>query len=321
MASYLDDVSLTPAPRVNGARRDLMKIAGITAAASVLATAGATSFAATSSAWDKTFPKNGNVVQQKVNFTNRLGINLVGDLYMPKSLDRLKKSPAIIVGHPFGGIKEQTSGLYAQELAARGFITLAFDASYQGESGPAKPHFIPSPEAYVEDFSAAVDYLGVHSHVDRNRIGVIGICGSGGWVLSAAQIDPRMKAIATVSMYDIGQAQRQGLNQEPDRASEKQRLQAAAEQRWADFASGSTTYGNGIVDKLTADTDPVSREFYEYYRTPRGQHPRGTNALAISSTGALFQFDALTHIEAIAPRPILFVMGDTAHSRIFSEQA
>ena len=164
----------------------------------VLFSMSSIAFAADSLAWDKTFPPGDKVTVEKVSFYNRLGINLVGNMYLPKSVDRSKKSPAIIVGHPFGGVKEQSSGLYAQKMAERGFISLAFDASYNGESG-GQPRSIASPEAFVEDFSAAVDFLGTRPFVNRNRIGVIGVCGSGGFAISAAQIDPRMKAIATVS--------------------------------------------------------------------------------------------------------------------------
>src|SRR6266567_420366 len=176
----------------------------------VLFSTSSVAFAADSLAWDKTFPQSDKVNHEKVSFYNRLGINLVGDLYIPKSIDRSKKSPAIIVGHPFGGVKEQTSGLYAQQMAERGFVTLAFDNSYGGESG-GQPRAIASPEAFVEDFSAAVDHLGSNSMVDRDRIGVIGVCASGGWAVSAAQIDHRIRALATVSMYDMGRLSRQGL--------------------------------------------------------------------------------------------------------------
>jgi fermentation-respiration switch protein FrsA (DUF1100 family) len=168
-----------------------------------------------------------------VSFYNRLGINLVGDVYIPTNLDRSRRHPAIVVGHPYGGVKEQTSGLYAQTMAERGFVTLAFDASYSGESG-GQPHFIASPEALVEDFSAAVDYLGTNAFVDRGHIGVIGICGSGGFSLAAAQIDPRIKAVATVSMYDIGQGNRQGLAESLDVAALKKSVDAIAAQRWAE---------------------------------------------------------------------------------------
>ena len=187
----------------------LLAGAGALVLAALSATASNAS-AQSTLAWDKTFPQSARVAHQKVTFLNRLGISLVGDLYVPKNVDRSRRHPAIIVGHPYGGVKEQTSGLYAQTMAERGFVTLAFDASYNGESG-GQPHFIASHEAFVEDFSAAVDYLGTNALVDRERIGIIGVCGSGGFSLAAAQVDPRIKAVATVSMYDIGQATRQGL--------------------------------------------------------------------------------------------------------------
>src|SRR6266699_2768418 len=196
----------------------------------VLFSTSSIAFAADSLAWDKTFPQSDKVNHEKVSFYNRLGINLVGDLYIPESIDRSKKSPAIIVGHPFGGVKEQTSGLYAQQMAERGFVTLAFDASYNGESG-GQPRSIASPEAFVEDFNAAVDFLGTRPLVDRNRIGVLGICGSGGFVISAAKIDPRMKAIATVSMYDMGGVNRNGLKHSLTLEQRKKIIKEAAEQR------------------------------------------------------------------------------------------
>ena len=161
-------------------------------------------------AWDKTFPHSDKVIHQKVSFHNRLGINLVADLYIPKNLDRSKKHSALVVGGPYGAVKEQSAGLYAQTMAERGFVTIAHDPSYNGESG-GQPHFTASFEALIEDFSAAVDFLGTKPFVDRERIGVIGVCGSGSFGLAAAETDPRIKAVATVSMYDIGQAHRQGL--------------------------------------------------------------------------------------------------------------
>src|SRR5688500_12470627 len=195
--------------------------------------AGSTVSAQSTLAWDKTFPRSPRVAHQKVTFFNRLGINLVADLYVPRNVDSTRRYPAIIVGHPYGAVKEQTSGLYAQTMAERGFVTLAFDASYNGESG-GQPHFIASHEAFVDDFSAAVDYLGRSALVDRDRIGIIGVCGSGGFSLAAAQVDPRIKAIATVSMYDIGQATRQGLTEKLNDVALKNRLTAIAAQRWAE---------------------------------------------------------------------------------------
>jgi fermentation-respiration switch protein FrsA (DUF1100 family) len=269
---------------------------------------------------NKTFPPSEKVTVERIEFKNRLGILLVGDLYLPKNIDRSKKSSAVVVGHPYGGVKEQTSGLYAQTMAERGFVTLAFDASYNGESGGER-HSIASPEAFVEDYSAAVDFLGTRPFVDKNRIGVIGICGGGGFSVSAAAIDPRMRAIATVSMYDMGRANRQNLN---DTKSEKERkieLEKAAEQRYAEFVGGPTKYDMGVPKSVDESSHAVEREFYDYYRTPRGQHPRSTTNFSNTSKGALMNFFPFTQIETISPRPILFIVGEIAHSRYFSEDA
>src|SRR5688500_2169079 len=222
--------------------------------------AGSTVSAQSTLAWDKTFPRSPRVAHQKVTFFNRLGITLVADLYVPRNLDRSRRHPAIIVGHPYGGVKEQTSGLYAQTMAERGFVTLAFDASYNGESG-GQPHFIASAEAFVEDFSAAVDYLGTSALVDRERIGVIGVCGSGGFSLAAAQIDPRIKAVATVSMYDIGQAMRQGLAQTLDTPALKSSLASIAAQRWAEVDGAERTMVIGTPEALTESSTEIDEEF------------------------------------------------------------
>lgn len=301
-------------------RRLLLRLAGTGALVlGALAVTGGTASAQTL-AWDKTFPQSSRVDHQKVSFYNRLGIQLVADLYVPRSLDGSRRYPAIIVGHPFGGVKEQTSGLYAQTMAERGFITLAFDASYNGESG-GQPHFIASHEAFVEDFSAAVDYLGTVARVDRERIGVIGVCGSGGFSLAAAQIDPRIKAVATVSMYDIGQAKRQGLAGTLDEAALRSSLQAVAAQRWAEVDGAERAMVIGTPQALTASSTEIDREFYDYYRTPRGHHPRSTTAMSRTSDAALTLFSAFDRLGWISPRPVLFITGDRAHSRIFSEHA
>jgi uncharacterized protein len=271
-------------------------------------------------AWDKTFPQSDRVAHQKVTFYNRLGINLVGDLYIPRNLDRARRHAAIIVGHPYGGVKEQTSGLYAQTMAERGFITLAFDASYNGESG-GQPHFIASDEAFVEDFSAAVDYLGGNALIDRDRIGIIGVCGSGGFSLAAAQIDPRIKAVATVSMYDIGQATRQGLTETLDNVALKFRLAAVAAQRWAEVDGAAQAMAIGTPETITEESSEIDREFYDYYRTPRGHHPRSTTAMAMTGAAPMTLFSAFEHLDWISPRPVLFITGEKAHSRIFSEHA
>jgi uncharacterized protein len=301
-------------------RRLLLRLAGIGAVVlGALAMTGGTVSAQTL-AWDKTFPQSARVDHQKVSFYNRLGIQLVADLYVPKGLDRSRRYPAIIVGHPFGGVKEQTSGLYAQTMAERGFITLAFDASYNGESG-GQPHFIASADVFVEDFSAAVDYLGMDARVDRERIGVIGVCGSGGFSLAAAQVDPRIKAVATVSMYDIGQAKRQGLAASLDEAALRSTLQAVAAQRWAEVDGAERAMVIGTPQAITASSTEIDREFYDYYRTPRGHHPRSTTAMSRTSDAALALFSAFDRLGWISPRPVLFITGDRSHSRIFSEQA
>jgi uncharacterized protein len=286
----------------------------------LLSIAGGTALAQGTLAWDKTFPRSARVDHQKVAFVNRLGISLVGDLYVPKNLDRSRRYPAIIVGHPYGGVKEQTSGLYAQTMAERGFVTLAFDASYNGESG-GQPHFIASAEAFVEDFSAAVDHLGRNALVDRDRIGVIGVCGSGGFSLAAAQVDPRIRAVATVSMYDIGQAARQGLAASLDTAALQQRLLTIAARRWAEVDGAERTMVIGTPEAITDRSTEIDREFYDYYRTPRGRHPRSTTAMTLTSSAPMSLFSAFEHLAWISPRPVLFVTGDRAHSRLFSEQA
>jgi uncharacterized protein len=271
-------------------------------------------------AWDKTFPRSAQVDHRKVTFVNRLGISLVGDLYVPGKLDRSRRYPAIVVGHPYGGVKEQTSGLYAQTMAERGFVTLAFDASYNGESG-GQPHFIASPEAFVEDFSAAVDYLGRSALVDRDRIGIIGVCGSGGFSLAAAQIDPRIRAVATVSMYDIGQASRQGLAERLDTAALELSLARIAAQRWAEVDGAERTMVIGTPEQLTERSSDIDREFFDYYRTPRGQHPRSTTAMTLTSGAPMALFSGFEHLDWLSPRPVLFITGDRAHSRHFSAQA
>ncbi|HST73398.1 MAG TPA: alpha/beta hydrolase [Kocuria rosea] len=313
-------------------RRQILKVAGVGVAAlgALSAAAPAATAAAETTggepAWDKTFPRSPRVNHRKVSFPNRLGITLVADLYTPQNARRTQPSRALVVGHPFGGVKEQTAGLYAQTMAERGFVTVAFDASYNGESGAGLPHAIASPEAFTEDFSAAVDYLGLHPLVDRNRIGVLGICGSGGFSLAAAQVDPRLKAVATVSMYDMGRATREGLGLAPvpgEVMTEEERVTAveeAAEQRWVEAAGGQTVHGPGTALALTPSQEAAAQEFAQYYGTPRGQHPRSV-PMSLTSRGALMGFCPFEHLDWIAPRPILLVHGQVAHSRYYSEDA
>ena len=253
-------------------------------------------------------------------------MDVVGHLFIPKNLDRKSKHAAIIVGHPMGAVKEQSADVYASDMAGRGFITLAIDLSFWGES-EGEPRNAVLQDVYAEDFSAAVDFLGTRDFVDRNNIGVIGVCGSGSFVISAAKIDPRMKAIATVSMYDMGSANRDALNHSQTLEQRKQIIAEAAEQRYSEFTGGKTKYTGGTVLKLEANTHPIQREFFDFYRTPRGEYtPKGasketTTKPTLSSNTKFMNFYPFNDIETIAPRPMLFITGDQAHSKEFSEDA
>lgn len=272
------------------------------------------------------FFKSDKVTVQKVSFKNQYQLNVVGNLFMPKGLDSGTRNPAIIVGHPMGAVKEQSSNLYAQKLAEQGFVTLALDLSFWGES-EGQPRNAVLPDMYAEDFSAAVDYLGTRPFIDRQRIGVLGICGSGSFVISAAKIDPRMKAIATVSMYDMGAANRNGLKHSQTLEERKRLIEAAAEQRYTEFTGGNIEYTGGTVLELNADTHPIQREFFDFYRTPRGEFtpagatPQRTTRPTLSSNTKFMNFYPFVDIESISPRPMLFITGENAHSREFSEEA
>ncbi|MGO4741822.1 alpha/beta hydrolase [Serratia quinivorans] len=272
------------------------------------------------------FYRSDKVTQQKVTFKNQYQMNVTGNLFMPKESTPNARYPAIIVGHPMGAVKEQSSNLYAQKLAEQGFVTLAIDLSFWGES-EGQPRHAVSPDIYAEDFSAAVDYLGTRSDVDANRIGVLGICGSGSFVISAAKIDPRMKAIATVSMYDMGSANRNALNHSLTLEQRKQIIAAAAEQRDKEFSGGETKYTSGTVHKIDENSSPIEKEFYDFYRTPRGEFtPKSTTSQltthpTLTSNVKFMNFYPFNDIETISPRPMLFITGDQAHSKEFSEDA
>lgn len=272
------------------------------------------------------FYQSTQVTAKKVTFKNQYRMNVTGNLYIPKNLDRSRKHAAIVVGHPMGAVKEQSANLYAQKMAEQGFVTLSLDLSFWGESA-GQPRNAVSPDIYAEDFSAAVDFLRTQAVVDRERIGVLGICGSGSFVVSAAKIDPRMKAIATVSMYDMGAASRNGLNKSQTVEQRKQGIAAAAVQRDVEFAGGEIKYTSGTVHKLTATSTPIEREFYDFYRTPRGEFtPKGsspqlTTHPTLTSNVKFMNFYPFNDIETISPRPMLFITGDVAHSREFSEEA
>ncbi|MBT2722604.1 alpha/beta hydrolase [Bacillus sp. ISL-46] len=267
------------------------------------------------------FELSDKVTRKSLSYHNRFGINIAADLYLPKDFDESKKHAAVIIGAPYGGVKEQGPGIYAQNMAERGFVVLAFDPSYNGYSG-GEPRHISSPDLFVEDFSAAVDYLGTRPFVDRNQIGAIGICGSGGFAISAAQVDRRIKAIATVSMYDISRVSANGWMDSLTEEDRNSMLDAIAAQRYADFEGGQPALAQrGAPIGFDENTDPIGREFGEFYSTPRGYHPNSITQFSVTSSMSWMNFPLLTHIKSISPRPILFIMGEQAHSRYFSEDA
>jgi fermentation-respiration switch protein FrsA (DUF1100 family) len=272
------------------------------------------------------FYTSDRVTVRKVRFRNQYQMAVVGNLFTPKDLDRDTSHPAIVVGHPMGAVKEQSANLYATKLADQGFVTLSLDLSFWGES-EGRPRQAVLPDVYAEDLSAAVDYLGTRRFVDRERVGVIGICGSGSFVISAAKLDPRMKAIATVSMYDMGAVNRNGLEHSQSVEQRKEIIDAAAQQRYAEFTGGETLYTGGTVHELTDDTPDVQREFFDFYRTPRGEFtpasssPRLTTHPTLSSNPKFMNFYPFDDIETISPRPLLFITGDQAHSKEFSVDA
>lgn len=272
------------------------------------------------------FYKSDKVTLQKVSFRTQYNMNVAGNLFIPKELKQNTKKPAIIVGHPMGAVKEQSANLYATKMAERGFVTLSLDLSFWGES-EGQPRNAVSPDIYAEDFSAAVDFLGTRPFVDRDRIGAIGICGSGSFAISAAKIDPRMKAIATVSMYDMGDANRYALKRSQTLEQRKKILEEAAEQRYVEFTGGETRYTSGTVHELNESSSAIEREFYDFYRTqrgeytPKGQSPKFTTHPTLTSNVKFMSFYPFNNIETISPRPLLFITGENAHSREFSEDA
>ncbi len=271
--------------------------------------------------WDKTFPKSEKVDHQKVTFKNRYGITLAADLYLPKNRDG-KRLAAIAVGGPFGAVKEQSSGLYAQTMAERGFVTLAFDPSYTGESG-GEPRNVASPDISTEDFSAAVDFLGTQSFVDRESIGIIGICGWGGMALNAAAVDKRIKAVVASTMYDMTRVMSKGYNDSVTLEQRTKTLEQLAEQRWKDAENGTPAY-QSPYNELKGGEPQFLVEYHDYYMTPRGYHKRSVNsgnAWTQTTPLSFMNMPILTYIKEISPRPLLLIHGEKAHSRYFSETA
>ncbi|MGD1818103.1 MAG: alpha/beta hydrolase [Pleomorphochaeta sp.] len=274
--------------------------------------------------WDKIFPKSEKVIVNRVSYRNRYGIDVSADLYMPVDIDMTKKYPAIVVGTPYGGVKEQGAGLYAQTFAERGFVAIAFDESYNGTSG-GEPRRVSSPDVFSEDFSAGVDFLGTRSYVDRNKIGAMGICGSSGFALKAAQVDHRIKAVATASMYDMSRVNRYGWMDSMTDEERNKTLDQLGEQRWKDFENGLPEIPAGFPstpqEEIPEGLDPITSEFFEFYAMKRGHHPNAPAAFTLTSSLAFMNFPLLNYIDSISPRPILLIAGDIAHSRYFSEDA
>ena len=270
--------------------------------------------------WDKTFAQSDKVEHKKVTFKNRYGITLAADLYIPKNAKG--KLAAIVISGPFGAVKEQSSGLYAQTMAERGFITLAFDPSYTGESG-GEPRNVASPDINTEDFSAAVDFVGLLPNVDQNKIGIIGICGWGGMALNATAIDKRVKAVVTTTMYDMTRVMSKGYNDSVTPEQRTATLEQLSQQRWKDAKNGTPAY-QPPYNKLNGGEAQFQVDYHDYYMTPRGYHPRAVNsgnAWTVTTPISFMNMPILTYIKEISPRPILFIHGEKAHSRYFSETA
>ncbi len=271
--------------------------------------------------WDKTFVKSDKVEVKKVNFKNRYGITLVGDLYTPKKKTSEKMS-AIAVAGPFGAVKEQSSGLYAQTMAERGFITLAFDPSYTGESG-GEPRNVSSPEINTEDFSAAIDFLSNQDDVDPDKIGIIGICGFGGFGLNAAAIDTRIKATVAVTMYDMTRVTARGYFDSVDENARYALKESLNKQRTEDFKNGTFAKAPGLPEKLSGDEPQFVKDYYGYYKTKRGFHKRSINSNGNWNTTAslaLINMPILAYSDEIRSA-VLVIHGEKAHSRYFSEDA
>lgn len=268
----------------------------------------------------KTFAPSDKVTTERITFKNRFGITLVADMYRPVNAEGLL--PALAVSGPFGAVKEQSSGLYAQTMAERGFLTIAFDPSFTGESG-GEPHYVASPDINTEDFSAAVDYLITRPDVDSSKIGIIGICGWGGFALNAAAIDTRIKATVAVTMYDMSRVTANGYFDSMDENARYELRKKLNEQRTIDAKNGTYALAGGVVDPLPDDAPQFVKDYYAYYKTPRGYHPRSLNSnngWNVTSALSFINTPLLTYIGEIRSA-VLIVHGEKAHSRYFSEDA
>lgn len=271
--------------------------------------------------WDKTFPKSEKVNHRKVTFHNRYGITLAADLYEPKNAEG--KLPALAVSGPFGAVKEQSSGLYAQTMAEKGFLTIAFDPSFTGESG-GSPRYVASPDINTEDFQAAVDFLSVQEQVDPEKVGIIGICGWGGMALNAAAIDTRIKATVAATMYDMTRVNAKGyFDAEDSEAARYEKRKALNAQRVIDYKNGSYQRAGGVVDPLPADAPFFVKDYHDYYKTSRGYHPRSLNSndgWNVTSSLSFLNMPILQYSHEIRSA-VLLVHGKKAHSCYFSKDA
>lgn len=271
--------------------------------------------------WDKVFPQSDKVDHKKVTFHNRYGITLAADMYTPKNAQGLL--PAIAVCGPFGAVKEQSSGLYAQTMAERGFLTIAFDPSFTGESG-GSPRYVASPDINTEDFCAAVDFLSVQDNVDPERIGIIGICGWGGMAINAAAMDTRIKATVASTMYDMTRVNANGYFDSEDTEQHRfEKKKALNAQRTADYKAGSYALAGGVADPLPADAPQFVKDYYDYYKTKRGYHPRSLNSNGgwnVTSSLSFMNMPILQYSQEIRSA-VLVVHGDKAHSCYFSKDA
>lgn len=268
-----------------------------------------------------TFQLSDKVTREKITFKNRYGIELTGDLYIPKNGGN--NLPAIAISGPFGAVKEQSSGLYANQMAERGFVALAFDPSYTGESG-GEPRNVASPDINTEDFSAAIDFLGLHEKVDRNKLGIIGICGFGGFALNATVVDKRVKAVATTSMYDMSRVNAEGYFGSTTPEQRTKMLEEMSLQRWEDAKNGTPKYPENGLGQTNEESPQFVKEYYDYYKTERGFHERSLNSNAawtVTNTLSFMNMPLLTYIKEISPRPMLIIAGENAHSKYFSEDA
>ena len=264
------------------------------------------------------FELSENVERNQVTFQNRYGIRLSGDLYTAKNMDAQVQYPALVIGPPYGGVKEQGPGVYANQLAQRGFVVLAFDPSFNGES-EGEPRHVSSPDIFTEDFSAGVDYLGTLDYVDRERIGAVGICGSGGFALAAAQTDTRIKAVATASLFDVS-ASGNGLDAE----QWFEAVDPIAQQRWADIDNGEPqylpTYPEEPTKEIPENLEGIWAEFYSFYGMERGHHPRALGGFTTTSNLSFYNFQLLNHLDRLT-QPVLFLAGENAETRPISEAA